>query len=42
MEGDEAALSKHLVFWGQYLDLEVSPVVEDDVAGAAMAEVFGN
>lgn len=42
MEGDEAALSRHLVFWGQYLDLEVSVVVEDDVAGAAMQEVFGD
>ena len=41
VEGDEAALAKHLSFWGQYLDIEVSPVVEDDVAGAGMAEVFG-
>lgn len=42
MEGDEGALAQHLAFWGQYLDIEVSPVVEDDVAGAAMQSVFGD
>ena len=42
MEGDEGALAQHLAFWGQYLDIEVNPVVEDDVAGAAMQAVFGD
>jgi len=42
MEGDEGALAQHLAFWGQYLEIEVNPVVEDDVAGAAMQTVYGD
>ena len=42
VEGDIAALSSHAVYWGQFLELEITPVVEDETEGGAMASVFGD
>lgn len=41
MEGDPAVIAEHVAEWGDYLELEVYPVIEDDAAGAAAKKVFG-
>jgi hypothetical protein len=41
VEGSEAALAEINAEWADLLDLQVVPVVEDDVAGAAAAKVLG-
>ena len=41
VEGSDAALAEVNAEWADLLDLQVVPVVEDDVAGAAAAKVLG-
>jgi hypothetical protein len=41
VEGTEAALHEDSVEWADLLEIEVVPVVEDDVAGAVAAKVYG-
>ena len=41
VEGSEAALAEINAEWADLLDLQVVPVVEDDVAGAVAAKVIG-
>jgi len=41
VEGSDAALAEINAEWADLLDLQVVPVVEDDVAGAAAAKVLG-
>lgn len=38
---DIAPLAEHAVEWGRYLECEITPVIEDQVAGQAMARVYG-
>ena len=39
---DLAPLAEHAVEWGSLLEIRVTPVIEDDVAGQAMAKVYGS
>ena len=41
VEGSDAALAEINAEWADLLDLQVVPVVEDDVAGAAAAKILG-
>jgi hypothetical protein len=41
VEGTDAALAENSVNWAGLLDLVVTPVVDDDVAGAAASKAFG-
>ncbi len=41
VEGSEAALAEINAEWADLLELEVVPVVEDDVAGAVSKKVYG-
>ena len=41
VEGSEAALAEINAEWADLLELEVVPVVEDDVAGAVAKKVYG-
>jgi len=41
VEGSEAALAEINAEWADLLELEVVPVVEDDVAGAVAEKVYG-
>ena len=38
---DIAPVAEHAAEWADYLEIEVTPVVEDEVAGQAMAKVYG-
>ncbi len=42
VEGSDAALAEINAQWADLLDLEVLPVVEDDVAGEVATRLFGN
>ena len=33
-------LSAHLAEWGRFMDFEVTPVLEDEAAGAALAKTY--
>jgi len=39
VEGSEAAIAEDNAQWADLLDLQVVPVVEDDVAGAVAAKI---
>lgn len=42
IEGDDlTALAEHVASWGDTLELEVHPVIEDAAAGEAASKVFG-
>lgn len=41
VEGSDAALAEINAEWADLLDLQVVPVVEDDVAAAAAAKILG-
>jgi hypothetical protein len=41
VEGSDAALAEINAEWADLLDLQVVPVVEDDVAAAAAARILG-
>jgi hypothetical protein len=41
VEGSEAAIAEDNAQWADLLDLQVVPVVEDDVAGAIGAKLLG-
>ena len=41
VEGSDAALAEINAEWADLLELEVLPVVEDDVAGAVAKKVYG-
>jgi hypothetical protein len=41
VEGSDAALAEINAEWADLLDLEVVPVVEDDVAGEVATRVYG-
>ena len=41
MEGSDAALAEINAQWADLLNLEVVPVVEDDVAGQVLTRVYG-
>jgi hypothetical protein len=41
VEGTEAGLAENSANWADLLELEITPVVEDDVAAAAAAKVWG-
>ena len=41
VEGSEAALAEINAEWADLLELEVVPVVEDDIAGAVAKKVYG-
>ncbi len=41
VEGTDAALAENSANWADLLELEVTPVVEDDVAAAAAKKVYG-
>jgi len=41
VEGSDAALAEINAEWADLLDLQVVPVVEDDVAGAVAAKIVG-
>ena len=38
---DLAPIAFHVAEWGDYLDLETTPVVEDEIAGQALSQVYG-
>jgi hypothetical protein len=39
---DLAPLAEHAVQWGNLLETEINPVMEDDAAAQAMAKVYGS
>ncbi len=41
VEGTDAALAEINAEWADLLELEVMPVVEDDIAGAVAKKVYG-
>lgn len=41
VEGDAVALGEHVAEWANLLEIEVSPVIGDDDAGAALSRVYG-
>ncbi len=41
VEGTDAAVAEHNAEWADLLTMEVTPVVEDDVAGAIGAKILG-
>lgn len=41
VEGSDAALAEINAEWADLLNLEVVPVVEDDVAGQVATKVYG-
>ena len=41
VEGTDAALAENAVLWADLLDITVTPVIEDEVAAAAAAKVYG-
>jgi hypothetical protein len=41
VEGSDAALAEINAQWADVLDLEVVPVVDDDIAGQVAAKVYG-
>jgi len=41
VEGSDAALAEINAEWADLLDLEVVPVVEDDVAGEVATRIYG-
>ena len=41
VEGSDAALAEINAQWADILDLEVLPVVEDDVAGEVATKIYG-
>lgn len=41
VQGDITAIGAHMAEWGQFLDIQVFPVVEDEQAGAALSKVYG-
>ena len=41
VEGSDAALAENSANWADLLEIEVTPVVEDDVAAAAAKKVYG-
>jgi hypothetical protein len=41
VEGSDVALAEINAEWADLLDLQVVPVVEDDVAGAVAAKILG-
>ena len=41
VEGTDAAIAEHNAEWADLLTMEVTPVVEDDVAGAIGAKILG-
>ena len=41
VQGDITAIAAHMAEWGKYLHIELTPVIEDDQAGEAMARIYG-
>jgi hypothetical protein len=41
VEGTEAALAENSAKWADLLELEITPVIEDDVAAAVAKKVYG-
>lgn len=42
VEGDDLeALAQHVAEWGALIDLEVSPVIEDEAAASSLSKVYG-
>ena len=42
VEGDdEVALAQHAAEWANLLEVQMTPVIEDEAAGAALAKVYG-
>ena len=42
VEGDDAvALAEHVAQWANLLELQVTPVIEDDEAASGMSRVYG-
>ena len=41
IEGDLTAVAEHVAEWGDLLEIEVYPVIEDADAGAAASKVYG-
>jgi hypothetical protein len=39
---DTTALAQHLAEWGEYLEMQVTPVIQDEEAGAGLAKVYGS
>ncbi len=41
VEGTDAALAENVALWADVLELQVTPVVEDDVAATVAKKVYG-
>jgi hypothetical protein len=41
VEGTDAALAENTARWADLLELEITPVIEDDVAAAVAKKVYG-
>ena len=42
VEGDDVeALAQHVAEWAGQIDLEVSPVIEDEAAASSLSKVYG-
>lgn len=39
---DTTALAQHMAEWANYLELRITPVIEDEEAGAGMSKTYGN
>lgn len=40
-QGDPAALAQHMAEWANFLELQITPVIEDEQAGAALSKIYG-
>jgi hypothetical protein len=38
---DTTALAQHMAEWANYLEMQVTPVIEDAEAGAGMSKAYG-
>jgi len=41
VEGDIDALAAHSALWARYVELEITPVIEDEAAGGSLASIYG-
>lgn len=40
-EGDVGALARHAAEWANRLETDITPVLEDEQAGAALQDIYG-
>lgn len=41
VQGDPVAVAHHVAEWGEHLEADIYPVLDDEAAGKAAAKVYG-